>query len=76
MTTKKVPLSGKPTAKVHDKKGIDQWVDSRNAEQSYKRLTIDIPVSLHSKLKADCAIRGKKMADEVRELLLQKYGKS
>jgi plasmid stability protein len=40
-----------------------------------KRLTIDIPESLHRTIKVQCALRGRKIADEVRELLLQKYGK-
>nr|WP_258271058.1 plasmid partition protein ParG [Escherichia coli] len=39
-----------------------------------KRLTIDVPESLHRAIKAQCAMRGTKIADEVRELLLQKYG--
>jgi hypothetical protein len=34
-----------------------------------KRLTIDVPASLHARIKSQCAIRGAKMADEVRELL-------
>lgn len=38
-----------------------------------KRLTIDIPAELHSQLKADCAMKGRKMADEIRELLMKKY---
>lgn len=40
-----------------------------------KRLTIDISEDLHRKIKVSCAQRGKKIADEVRELLLEKYGK-
>jgi len=34
-----------------------------------KRLTIDVPGSLHARIKAQCAMRGVKMADEVRALL-------
>ena len=41
-----------------------------------KRLTIDVPESLHRSIKAQCAMRGTKIADEVRELLLKKYGQS
>ncbi|EJK90529.1 hypothetical protein UUU_27150 [Klebsiella pneumoniae subsp. pneumoniae DSM 30104 = JCM 1662 = NBRC 14940] len=40
-----------------------------------KRLTIDIPESLHKAIKSACALRGTKIADEVRELLYDKYGK-
>lgn len=39
-----------------------------------KRLTIDVPESLHRAIKMQCASRGAKIADEVRELLMQKYG--
>lgn len=39
-----------------------------------KRLTIDVPESPHRAIKTQCAARGSKIADEVRELLLQKYG--
>ena len=45
---------------------------SEDREQ-YKRLTIDIPDSLHRTIKSQCALRGTKIADEVRELLIQKY---
>ena len=41
-----------------------------------KRLTIDVPASLHRAIKTQCAVRGTKIADEVRELLIQKYGES
>jgi len=40
-----------------------------------KRLTIDVPETLHRQIKTACAQRGTKIADEVRELLLLKYGK-
>ena len=53
---------------------VDQWVESRDAERrqsAKKRLTIDISEELHRAIKSQCAQRGAKMADEVRELLLQ-----
>ncbi len=45
-------------------------------KEEIKRLTIDIPASLHRDIKAQCAMRGTKIADEVRELLLKKYRSS
>ena len=39
-----------------------------------KRLTIDISESMHRRIKSQCAMNGTKIADEVRELLNQKYG--
>ena len=38
-----------------------------------KRLTIDIPVELHRLVKRECADRGIKMADIVRDLLTKEF---
>ncbi|PAU74062.1 hypothetical protein [Halomonas salipaludis] len=80
MSSKKVSIGGKPSAKkAADDTAADAWVGSRTQDapkEPMKRLTIDIPAELHSKLKADCAMRGRKMADEVRDLLTEKYRKS
>jgi hypothetical protein len=38
-----------------------------------KRLTIDIPADLHRRVKRECADRGVKMADVVRDLLLAEF---
>ncbi|WP_418139963.1 hypothetical protein AB9R84_15665 (plasmid) [Oceanimonas smirnovii] len=71
--TKKVSFGAKPSAQPTNP---DQWVKDRVAQdkEPTKRLTIDIPESLHRAIKSQCAARGAKIADEVRELLLQKYG--
>lgn len=73
--TKKIAFGAKPTTKPVPA-AADAWVDSRAAGEAdtMKRLTIDIPESLHRSIKSQCAMRGTKIADEVRELLLQKYG--
>ncbi len=75
--TKKISIGIKPTGKPTP--AADAWVESRsngNVPELVKRLTIDLPESLHRSIKAQCAMRGTKIADEVRELLLQKYGQS
>lgn len=76
MTAKKVSIGAKPTNKPAQVKA-DAWVDKRETDENekvkVKRLTIDIPESLHREIKAQCAMRGAKIADEVRELLIQKY---
>ena len=41
--------------------------------ESMKRLTIDIPASLHSRIKSQCALQGSKMADEIRLLLEERF---
>lgn len=79
MSGKKISIGAKPSAKPNP----DAWVESRQVApevsappvEEIKRLTIDIPASLHRAIKSQCAGRGSKIADEVRELLLQKYGK-
>lgn len=77
MSTKKISLGPKPIAKPAVP-AADEWVKNREAvageKQANKRLTIDVPESLHRAIKMQCAARGAKIADEVRELLLQKYG--
>ena len=77
MSTKKVSIGAKPTSKPAPV-SADAWVESRTGTadepEKMKRLTIDVPESLHRAIKAQCAMRGSKIADEVRELLIQKYG--
>jgi ParG len=66
-------------------KAADEWVAGAATEtapalssppepaEPMKRLTIDIPRSLHTRIKAACALRGSKMADEIRALLDREY---
>lgn len=88
MSGKKISFSTKPTSKPLPA-AADSWVESRTEEEltrtpqekpkpaeKMKRLTIDIPLILHRAIKSQCAIRGTTIADEVREFLLKKYGKS
>ena len=43
--------------------------EAETAGAELKRLTIDIPKELHSRIKSQCALRHSKMADEIRLLL-------
>jgi ParG len=38
-----------------------------------KRLTIDVPLSLHTRLKTGCAASGRKIADVVRALIEEEF---
>jgi hypothetical protein len=38
-----------------------------------KRLTIDVPVDLHVRLKVGCALRGEKIADVVRAFIEREF---
>jgi len=68
---KKVIIGGKPTAKPAPS-SPDNWVSDRSGKT--KRLTIDIPFSLHQRVKSQCALKGENMADVVRELLEKHFG--
>lgn len=72
--TKKISFGTKPSSKVMPE-NPDAWVESRTTDEPepMKRLTIDLPASLHKAIKTQCAMRGKKIADELRALLSQKY---
>lgn len=75
MSAKKVTFGARPTKPAPAT--ADAWVESRSGSsepEPMKRLTIDVPASLHRSIKSQCAMRGTKIADEVREMLLQKYG--
>lgn len=78
MTGKRIAIGARPTTKPAQP-SPDDWVESRAAPEGaepMKRLTIDIPASLHRTIKTQCAMRGTKIADEVRDLLAHKYGTS
>lgn len=72
--SKKVAFGPKPA--IH-KPDADKWVGERAIPQAQaedmKRLTIDIPKTLHRRIKTTCAGRGTKMADEIRSMLESHY---
>lgn len=73
MTTKKVAIGVKPTTRQQPA-NPDAWVDARQPETvSIKRLTLDVPASLHATIKASCAMRGTKMVDEITAILQEKF---
>ena len=61
------------------------WVQTRGADpeikapapevpvEPMKRFTIDVPESLHRRIKMQCAMRGEKMADVLRELFEREF---
>ena len=70
-------MSKKASAKPTSKKSADDRVSSRQESPAepvpMKRLTIDVPVELHSQIKVQCAREGVKMADAIRELLRGRF---
>lgn len=61
-------------------KAADAWVSDREApaapSEPMKRFTIDVPESLHTRIKTQCAMRGQKMADVLRDLLEKEFPSS
>ena len=77
--SKKITIGTRPTNKMGTDVAADAWVENRapaDAPEKMKRLTIDIPESLHRDIKMQCAGRGTKIADELRELLTNNYRKA
>jgi hypothetical protein len=72
--SKKVSFGTIPTAKTVDS-NPDEWVESR-ANEGNKRLTLDLPASLHTRIKVACVMKGVKMVDEIRELLERHFPKA
>lgn len=80
--SKKVNFVPKPTAKTPDQwvQGAVEAVQPKKGQgsaqaDSMKRFTIDVPTSLHARIKVACAQRGTKMADEIRTLLERHFAK-
>ncbi len=44
--------------------------------ETMKRFTIDVPNELHRRIKTQCAMRGAKMADVLREILEREFPKA
>jgi hypothetical protein len=43
------------------------------SEESMRRFTIDVPDKLHRRIKSQCALKGVKMADEIRRILAEQF---
>ena len=85
MSAKKVNFSTKPKSAAN----VDQWVETRSTNvqqvsseasdlssgvsEKMKRLTLDIPETLHRAIKSHAVSEGRTMADMLRELLEKTY---
>ena len=72
--TKKVSFGAKrPSSQAAG--NVDDWVNDRETAQSepMKRLTIDVPLGLHKRIKSQCAMQNLVMADEIRQLLERRF---
>jgi hypothetical protein len=79
MAAKKVSIGTKPIPSVSS--NVDQWVETRTVETEtfpqekpkMKRLTLDIPETLHRAIKMKSVEQGVPMADLLRGLLESNY---
>jgi hypothetical protein len=71
---KKVEFQAKRPS-VHESTNLDAWVQGQapSDREPTKRLTIDVSLSLHKRIKSGCAIEGLVMADEIRDLLERRW---
>ena len=68
----KVPKPATPDEWVRNAPASEQ-PSAPAAQQATTRFTIDVPLDLHSRIKVECAGRGLKMADVLRELLEREF---
>ena len=71
--SKKIAFGAKPTA-APIAAAAESWVANRDSEKT-KRMTIDVPESLHARVKSQCALRGTTIAHEVRRFLEKEIAK-
>jgi hypothetical protein len=82
MAKKEVKFTKRPSIPAVSNDPAEAWINAPRGsdsppvavapalpEEPTKRLTLDIPESLHARVKSQCAKRGKKMIDEIRILL-------
>ena len=87
--SKKITMSTKPKAGAQKQFSADDWVSNgasaaatptniiadaqASDKESTARFTIDIPVSLHARIKSQCALKRVKMREEVLALLEERF---
>lgn len=74
-------MTAKTVAFKKPAKQADDWVDTRNENKvsgsqetaPTKRVTVDIPAELHTRVKMQCAMRGVNMTEVMRDLLDREF---
>ncbi len=64
---------GQKTADVSEAPAKGEVVALHQPAEPMKRFTIDVGESLHKRIKSQCAMRGTKMADTIREMLEREF---
>lgn len=75
---KKVSFGAKRPTEPTPTTDIDKWVEDRQpgSPEPTKRFTIDVPISLHKRIKSQCALQNLVMAEVIRDLLEKRFPKS
>lgn len=73
MSGKKVKFGSRPKTQPEIAATPEEWLDHRTAEESNKRMTFDVPESLHKRVKLGCVARGITIRDLVLELLSREF---
>ncbi len=74
---KRVTIGAKPSARP-SAAHADDWVERHGAvaKKQTKRLTLDIPLALHRRVRLECARHDLVMADVIRDLLSERFPES
>lgn len=67
---KKITFGSRPEGRGPS---ADQWVTGQAAKEPIKRLTVDVPLSLHRRIKTQCVMEDLIIADVVRDLLDKRF---
>ena len=71
---KKVEFAAKRPSSI-EANNLDDWVSGEKPtdREPTKRLTIDLPLSLHKRVKAQCAMENVAIIEVIREFLNQRF---
>jgi hypothetical protein len=71
---KKVEFGAKRPSSI-EAKNLDHWVSGEEPtdREPIKRLTIDLPLSLHKRVKAQCAMENIPIIEVIRQFLDQRF---
>ena len=70
---KKVSFTKKPNKTHSAEDWVKQGQSEKEKSEPTKRLTLDVPVSLHTEIKTQCAQKGVKMIDEILPVLKEHF---
>lgn len=73
MSAKQVRFGSRPKTQPEIAPTPEAWVENRTADEKQKRMTFDVPESLHKRVKIGCAGRGVTIRDMILELLEREF---